>query len=251
MSISFQINLATGKHLDLYGEKQSVSRIISPLESDADYRLRIIAAINHKSLRARNKTAYTPLVGEWFKSSAINADKIYRAITIGAEYIFAFDIQDQTEILCSVDGNWIPASHADLVNSTAAATIRGLIEQADAGVISHSLAIETITGFFRSQQPDISQVVTEVIQERARQVASLGNENEDGYLDGVLSLAGASYAIAGSDCQAGKVVKAKRAWPWHPDHFQMLINGSNRDRLVKAAALIIAEIEAQDRRAAK
>lgn len=251
MSNNIQINLATGKHLDLYGEKQSVSRIISPLESDDDYRERILNAMHRKSRSGGNKTVYTPHVGDWFKSSAINAKKIYRAITIGAKYIFAFDIQDQTEIICSIDANWIPASHADLVNSTAEATIRCVIDQLETGVISQESARKILTGFFQSQQMDIPQVVTEVIHERARQVASVGNEHDDGYLEGVLSLAGASYAIAGSACQAGKSVKAKRIWPWHPDQFQMVRMGNNRDRLVKAAALIIAEIEAQDRRAEK
>lgn len=246
--MSNSINSAYGLHLDLFGKEQGISRIISPLESDYDYRERILNAMHRKS---RNKTAYTPNVGEWFKSSAINHKKIYRAITIGAEYIFAFDIQDQTEILCSVGANWIPASHADLVNSTAEATIRGVMDQLDNGVISQESARQILTGFFRSQQPDISQAVNEVIHERARQVSSVGNEHDDEYLEGVLSLAGASYAIAGSSCQAGKSVKAKRIWPWHPDQFQMVRKGNNRERLVKAAALIIAEIEAQDRRAAK
>lgn len=87
------------------------------------------------------------------------------------------------------------------------------------------------------------QAVFDVIVERDRQIEQEGwsLEHDDMQKEGHLAMAGAAYALAG---QEGIGSKAVELWPWR------VIDWKPKDRrrnLVRAAALIIAEIERGDR----
>lgn len=99
------------------------------------------------------------------------------------------------------------------------------------------------------QKPTLSQAITDIIAERQRQKEKKGytESRDDNYLPGVLNLAGAAYAVSASYLPNSKR-RADRLWPW-PDAGKYL-NASSKDprsALIKAAALITAEIERIDR----
>lgn len=83
------------------------------------------------------------------------------------------------------------------------------------------------------------KAISDVIGERARQISGEGwtPEHDDTHVDHELSRAAACYAI-------GNIA----GWPWSLDWWKPT---DRRRRLVKAAALLIAEIERIDRAAAK
>lgn len=82
---------------------------------------------------------------------------------------------------------------------------------------------------------DISQAIKDMWLERERQVTEEGwsEAHDDGHTDNELALAAACYAIGNA-----------ALWPWSLSWWKPA--GRRRD-LVKAAALIIAEIERLDR----
>jgi hypothetical protein len=92
----------------------------------------------------------------------------------------------------------------------------------------------------------------DVIAERQRQINAKGYtpQSDDSYLAGVLSQAGAAYAVLASELP-NAARRAKRLWPW-PNADKYLAKrtkNTQRASLVKAAALIVAEIERIDRSA--
>ncbi|WP_238085274.1 hypothetical protein [Pseudescherichia vulneris] len=98
-------------------------------------------------------------------------------------------------------------------------------------------------------KPILSRAIADIIAERQRQKEKKGytESRDDNYLPGVLNLAGAAYAVHASLLPDAKR-RAERLWPW-PDAGKYL-NASSKDprsSLVKAAALITAEIERIDR----
>ncbi len=97
------------------------------------------------------------------------------------------------------------------------------------------------------------KIVCELLDERARQQADEGwtIENDDEQELGQLALAAAAYAIAAAsreDANPALAVLARETWPYHRVGYKP--KNQRRD-LVRAAAMIIAEIERIDRRAAK
>ncbi|CAI1656159.1 hypothetical protein [Serratia liquefaciens] len=92
--------------------------------------------------------------------------------------------------------------------------------------------------------------ISDVVAERQRQINAKGytQESDDGYLAGVLSQAGAAYAVLASDLP-NAARRAKRLWPWPNADKYLATRRKNTQRmnLVKAAALIVAEIERIDR----
>lgn len=94
----------------------------------------------------------------------------------------------------------------------------------------------------------MSQTTTDVLTERRRQVEAEGwtPEHDDEHGHGQMARAAACYALSGS-CPPGDVTAAMLvdlAWPWPAPWWKPTT--SRRD-LVKAAALILAEIERLDR----
>lgn len=87
--------------------------------------------------------------------------------------------------------------------------------------------------------PLLSSAFRDVVKERHRQqvVKGFSAEQDDTYTCGELAAAAISYI---------EPVEAESYWPvdWHDDSFKP---SDNRRNLVKAAALLIAEIERLDR----
>lgn len=100
---------------------------------------------------------------------------------------------------------------------------------------------------FRNCLPAFSLAAQDVLAERRRQVEAEGWDawHDDKYTKGELSDAAASYAL-----NAGVGMRGLRPmfWPWDRDWWKPT---TPRRDLVKAAALILAEIERLDREATK
>ena len=101
-------------------------------------------------------------------------------------------------------------------------------------------------------EAECSKAAADVLTERRRQVEVEGwtPEHDDGHALGEMVLAAISYLLA-ADClrSVGHVSRdvLPHYWPWAKAWWKP---GSIRRMLVKAAALIIAEIERLDRAAA-
>ncbi len=98
-----------------------------------------------------------------------------------------------------------------------------------------------------AERPD-THAVRDVLAERRRQVEAEGwtTEHDDEHDNGQMARAAACYALAGS-CDPhdeAALILVDLAWPWAPQWWKPA--GPRRD-LVKAGALILAEIERLDR----
>jgi hypothetical protein len=96
-----------------------------------------------------------------------------------------------------------------------------------------------------------SQAIDDVVTERLRQVDSegFGPAHDDRYHNWELARAGVCYATVATHKDRTRKESAKRAfapgtWPWHLDWWKPK---DRRRDLVRAAALLIAEIERMDR----
>lgn len=103
-----------------------------------------------------------------------------------------------------------------------------------------------------SEPPDLTEAELDVFAERRRQVGVEGYtpDKDDAYPHGDLARAGASYALSGARAGAfgGGQTLPPSAWPWPVRAWKPK---NARADLVRAAALIIAEIERGDRVALK
>lgn len=99
-----------------------------------------------------------------------------------------------------------------------------------------------------AQQDALTQAARDVLAERQRQVSAEGwtPESDDRYEDGVLSDAGAAYALMSYDHYGNQA--QPYFWPWEDSWWKP---GAPRRNLEKAGALILAEIERLDRAAAR
>lgn len=93
-----------------------------------------------------------------------------------------------------------------------------------------------------------SQAVLDVAAERRRQVENegYGPAHDDEHSNGSMAEAAASYAYQAHNMQACPAGKPPQGWPWDADWWKP---GDSRRMLVKAGALILAEIERLDRQA--
>lgn len=89
---------------------------------------------------------------------------------------------------------------------------------------------------------ETDRVIAEIRAERNRQINDKGwtAEHDDGHSRGELSAAAACYAL-GSKLSPEEF---EMLWPWHGQDWNP---GIDRCNLIKAAALIVAEIERLDR----
>lgn len=94
----------------------------------------------------------------------------------------------------------------------------------------------------------MSKAIEDVIAERARQIEQEGwtPEHDDQHVPGSLSHAGACYALYGENFDA--VGEPPPHWQWGRQWWKP---AGMRRNLVRAAALIIAEIERLDRAEAR
>lgn len=90
--------------------------------------------------------------------------------------------------------------------------------------------------------PEMSQGAADVLAERARQLGEKGySVARDGeYRDGELPMAAACYAVFGA---GGQMARSVFSWPFKTEAFRP---HDKRRAMVKAAALLLAAIEAGD-----
>ena len=95
----------------------------------------------------------------------------------------------------------------------------------------------------------MSKAADDVLAERARQMSAEGwtAEHDDAHDAGEMACAAACYAINSAVPLVGSVATA-RYWPWDMRWWKLK---DRRADLVRAGALILAEIERLDRAAAK
>lgn len=88
-------------------------------------------------------------------------------------------------------------------------------------------------------------VIDEVTAERMRQRVVLGytNDHDDTHVEGELTFAAMAYAHHA----VGEVTIANTYYPWVPDEGDIMWP-EKRTSLIRAAALIVAEIERLDRK---
>ncbi len=93
-----------------------------------------------------------------------------------------------------------------------------------------------------------TRAVIDVLAERQRQVEAEGwtSEYDDDHDDGELAAAAAAYALSAANCVVE--LPYHRVWPWQTNWWKPT---TPRRDLVKAAALLIAEIERLDRLSAR
>lgn len=96
----------------------------------------------------------------------------------------------------------------------------------------------------------LSQAARDVLAERQRQVEQEGwtPEHDDEHDEGELGMAAACYAMEGASnlTLSGDEGEPPEFWPWDGEWWKP--SPEPRRNLVKAAALILAEIERLDRR---
>ncbi len=95
-----------------------------------------------------------------------------------------------------------------------------------------------------------TQAWADVLAERTRQIEAEGwtPEHDDKHDECQLAAAAACYAVCGEERHLKKFVyDGARLWPWSIGWWKP---SNYRRNLVKAAALLLAEIERLDRRAA-
>jgi hypothetical protein len=100
-------------------------------------------------------------------------------------------------------------------------------------------------------------IVDEILAERARQVIQEGftADHDDAHDDNELARAAATYAVfAGEPRRFTMLAEAMRRfiptlWPWDAQWWRP--SAEPRRNLIKAAALIVAEIERLDRKTAR
>ena len=95
----------------------------------------------------------------------------------------------------------------------------------------------------------LSRAEHDVISERRRQVEAEGwtPEHDDLNVDGEIAAAGACYALSGGDWTNKLITPLTVIWPWNVRWWKPK---DRRRDLVRAGALIIAEIERLDRASA-
>lgn len=92
----------------------------------------------------------------------------------------------------------------------------------------------------------LTQAARDVLAERQRQISVEGwtAEHDDQHIDGEIAAAAATYAMSAANCIVEQPFY--RTWPWRNSWWKP---STTRRDLVKAGALILAEIERLDRAA--
>ena len=108
---------------------------------------------------------------------------------------------------------------------------------------------DRITALAEPQPPDRAAVL-DIVAERARQVSVEGwtVENDDLYVDGEMAVAAGAYVLHDTFGTRSVFPGIRALWPWSALWWKPT---TRRRNLVKAGAMIVAEIERLDRAAAR
>lgn len=183
---------------------------------------------------------------------------MFEIIAQGREFAFTRNVSTGEESLYANTGyNVSLASKSQIQQAGRVAVVMAIIE--DAQTVRQ--AAETAIDYLDAEVSALPKLLQELADKARERNTSAMQTNDDALLDGILALAGASFAVAGADTPNYKV-KAARLWPWnHPKHenetatqkfnrvfYKDTPIKSFRDRLVWSAVLIMAEIEKHDRK---
>lgn len=135
-------------------------------------------------------------------------------------------------------------------------TIRGQDEaidrlRAENKDLKRAVGAAQLAELFSDIKTQETAAARDVLAERRRQVEGEGRQpgGDDAYANGELASAGAAYAIAAYEMADGESSAKKSAyWPWSAQWWKP---STPRRNLIKAGALILAEIERLDRAEAK
>lgn len=96
--------------------------------------------------------------------------------------------------------------------------------------------------------PIVNKAALDMLLERQRQIEQEGwtPEHDDQHGQGELAMAAACYALDCTNLDFSDCKRPLSFWPWAPGWWKP---GDRRRMLVKAGALILAEIERLDRQA--
>lgn len=187
-----------------------------------------------------------------------SSGEMYEVIAQGREYAFTRKVSDGEESLYhGGKGQVCLATKSQIQEAGRVATVMAIIEDAK----SIRLAAEETIAYLDAEASALPKLLQELADKYRVRCTEEVQQQDDSLLDGILALAGASFAVAGSDTPNYKV-KAARLWPWnHPKQYnetatqkfnrvfyQDTTTKSFRDRLVWSAVLIMAEIEKHDRK---
>ncbi|QDH45738.1 hypothetical protein AAM37_gp67 [Pantoea phage vB_PagM_AAM37] len=193
--------------------------------------------------------------GDHFISSS---GEMFEIIAQGREYAFTRKVSDGEEALYSGSmGQVCLATKSQIQEAGRVSAVMAIIEDAK----SIRLAAEETIAYLDAEVSALPKLLQELADKCRERNTEEVQQQDDSSLDGILALAGASFAVAGSDTPNYKV-KAARLWPWnHPKHenetatqrFNRVFYANTpiknfRDRLVWSAVLIMAEIEKHDRK---
>ncbi|AEX65733.1 hypothetical protein DIBBI_gp65 [Xanthomonas phage vB_XveM_DIBBI] len=193
--------------------------------------------------------------GDHFISSG---GEMFEVIAQGRDYAFTRKVSDGEEMLYAGNiGQVCLATKSQVQQAGRVAVVMSIIE--DAQTIRQ--AAETAIDYLDAEVSALPKLLQELADKARERNTDAVRQQDDSYLDGILALAGASFAVAGSDTPNYKV-KAARLWPWnHPKQYNETATQkfnrvfyadtpikSFRDRLVWSAVLIMAEIEKHDRK---
>lgn len=123
------------------------------------------------------------------------------------------------------------------------------------GVSAEVVELIAKAALYHDHRPRMPQATIDVLMERSRQIHREGwtEANDDEHTDGSLAKAAAAYSVVAIPVAANWPTAdiqptARRLWPWAFTWFKPT---DARRNLVKAGALILAEIERLDRASAK
>lgn len=183
---------------------------------------------------------------------------MFEIIAQGRDYAFTRDVCTGEEALYT--GASHPVSLASPSQVREAGTVGAIMSIIEESATTRQAAEDAIE-YIRAEEAARPKLISEIYDKLRERNTSAMQLHDDELLDGILALAGASFAVAGSDTPNYKV-KAARLWPWnHPKQHNETATqkftrvfakdhpvSTFRERLVWSAVLIMAEIEKHDRK---
>ncbi len=147
----------------------------------------------------------------------------------------------------------LPAADQDFGAGLTAEFMNSLIIDIAEVKADRAKATSFLDRYCISESTPSAEVAAEIVAERERQITVEGwtPQHDDEHASGELADAAACYATAGANARLGAEYLRARPpaqWPWDTTWWKP---GANRHDLIRATALLIAEVERIDRAAEK